>query len=315
MGRTVKDKAWLPSRKGISYQKYQGYLPDCLEGWTPALSEQCAHALSQAEQAVSHFSKTEHDDDTSRTPTKDRLRHEAIFSSIIEGVRIGVADLVEAERRDSAGQPPRTQDEALTVGCMKQNEAAIVLGKQIRQGEPCNVEDLLRLHDVLFNKTRDRAIGGKLRNHPVWVGPPGAGIGAASFVGPPPDYLRNLLEDLSGYINSDHHQPCLQAALTHSQFETIHPFVDGNGRTGRALIQTVLAARGSIETVLPVSRWIEHNRGEYYAALNQARVICQPDDTKRRSRAVERWVALFFAACVEAAQNNISAYTRHRTRP
>ena len=106
--------------------------------------------------------------------------------------------------------------------------------------------------------------------------------------------------DLVGYLNASNHPAVLRAAMAHAQFETIHPFVDGNGRTGRALIQTVLNAAGLARGAVPISTALSRDRSGYYDALNATRVVCGPDDAVARSASLHWWLATFKNACEEA---------------
>ena len=108
------------------------------------------------------------------------------------------------------------------------------------------------------------------------------------------------MEDLVGYLNASGHPPVLRAVVAHSQFETIHPFGDGNGRTGRALIQTVLNAAGLADGAVPVSSALSRDQRGYYDALNASRVVCDAADTTTRSRGLRGWLTAFTDACVEA---------------
>ncbi len=92
-----------------------------------------------------------------------------------------------------------------------------------------------------------------MRTEQNWIG--GVNPCSAAFVPPPADHVEELLADLVTYISGDEHPALLQAAVAHSQFETIHPFADGNGRTGRAVFQLVLRRRGVATRVLPPVTW------------------------------------------------------------
>ena len=122
----------------------------------------------------------------------------------------------------------------------------------------------------------------------------------ASFVAPPAERVSDLMEDLVDYLNTSSHPAVLRAAIVHAQFETIHPFVDGNGRTGRALIHTVLNAEGLARGAVPISTALSRDRHGYYDALNATRVVCARDDLVTRSAALRRWLATFGYACEEA---------------
>ncbi|WP_169806650.1 Fic family protein [Microtetraspora malaysiensis] len=113
------------------------------------------------------------------------------------------------------------------------------------------VEDILTLHRKLLDGTRDEHFGGQIRTEQNWVGGTGMSPCTVDFVPPPPDRVRDLFEDLCAYTSGDEHPALVQAAIAHAQFETIHPFVDGNGRTGRALIHLILRRRGLAPRFVP----------------------------------------------------------------
>src|SRR3546814_79502 len=142
------------------------------------------------------------------------------------------------------------------------------------------------MHAVLLAGVRGRERQpGQVRTTQNWIGPPGATIETATFVPPPPDELGRLLTDLERYVHEEPTQPPLvQAALLHYQFETIHPFLDGNGRLGRLLIVFLLVVRDRLpEPLLYLSPYFEARRDQYYDALQGV----------RERGELDRWLALF----------------------
>jgi Fic family protein len=130
------------------------------------------------------------------------------------------------------------------------------------------------MHAVLLEGVRGRdRRPGEIRTTQNWTGPPGATIETAAFVPPPPDELAPLLTDLERFIHEDPELPALiQAALVHYQFETIHPFLDGNGRLGRLLIVFLLVLRDRLPApLLYLSPYFEERREAYYDALQGVR--------------------------------------------
>jgi Fic family protein len=142
---------------------------------------------------------------------------------------------------------------------------------------------------------------GRVRTEQNWIGGSGYNPCGAAFVPPPPEHVLPLLEDLCAFCNGDGLPAVAQAAIAHAQFETIHPFADGNGRTGRALIHMVLRRRGLTPRVLPpVSLILATRSREYIDALIGTRYIGASDAPDARA-GVNRWIALFAAACQRAA--------------
>ena len=315
MGEYVQDKDWLYAEGRYGRHTYTAYVPHPLAGWSPTLDASGVAAVADASDALRAIAAGADD----RAATAAVLgqwmaaRDESIRSSIIEGVGSTAEGLAWAHYRARSGQPVSGENDALTLGASLQVNEAVALGRRMRAGHPCAPEDILGLHSTLFNGTRDEPIGGRLRDGPIWVGPSGATIDAATFVAPPTGRVPDLLADLVGYMNNSEHHGALQAAVVHVQFETIHPFDDGNGRTGRALIQTILNARGLADGALPLSGVLEAERRSYYAALGEAqRVVCARDDHAARSAGLRRWLELFGQACVgaEAQAQNIARSLR-----
>jgi Uncharacterized conserved protein len=138
-----------------------------------------------------------------------------------------------------------------------------------------------------------------VRDEQNWIG--GVSPCSAVFIPPPPTEVPALLEDLADYLNSDEHPAVLQAALAHSQFETIHPFADGNGRTGRAIIQLVLRRRGLAISVLPpISLVLATETRQYVDALMKTRVVGE------EAAGQLAWVQVFIEAAGRACRDSLS---------
>jgi fido (protein-threonine AMPylation protein) len=122
---------------------------------------------------------------------------------------------------------------------------AMVYGvERIGEGDEITVQVLQEIHRRLLAGTRLQAHGGSFRQVQNWIGGSGHNPCSADYVPPPPEFVPELMEDLCAFCNADDLPAVAQAAIAHAQFETIHPFVDGNGRTGRAIIHLVLRRRG-----------------------------------------------------------------------
>jgi len=142
-----------------------------------------------------------------------------------------------------------------------------------------------------------------LREEQNWIGGSSFNPCNAAYVPPPPDRVSELMTDLMAYVNTDHHSPLTQAAIAHAQFETIHPFGDGNGRTGRALIHIVLKKRRvAPRFVPPISLVLSTWSDSYIAALIDYRHE-GPADSTQRSQAVEPWLETFAAATKRACHD------------
>jgi Fic family protein len=154
-----------------------------------------------------------------------------------------------------------------------------------------SVGDISAIHARLMSDAAHITKPGSIRTVQNWIGGNNYNPCGADFVPPPPEYVGDLLVDLCDAINDDLLPPIMQAALVHAQFETIHPFEDGNGRTGRALIHVVLRRRGiSRSYVPPISVVIARSKERYVHGL-----------TTFRYNAVDQWIEYFAASTSEAA--------------
>jgi Fic family protein len=144
---------------------------------------------------------------------------------------------------------------------------------------------------VLLERASNSQIAGRLRTTQNWIGGNDYNPCGAAFVPPPPTEVDRLLDDLCAFVNGEALPPLVQAAIAHAQFETIHPFEDGNGRTGRALVQVVLRRRGLTPAfVPPISVVLARDKDRYLKGL-----------TLFREDRLADWIELFAAATAEAA--------------
>jgi Fic family protein len=168
-------------------------------------------------------------------------------------------------------------------------EKAVSLGA--RPG-PVHVEDILAVHRLLMNATTTPEFAGELRDRQNWIAGNDYSPGRADFVPPPPELVLPLMEDLSRFLNRVDLPPAVQAAIAHAQFETIHPFADGNGRVGRTLIHVVLRRRGlAPRYVPPVSLVLAADAKGYVQGL-----------TEYREGRVDEWCARFSSALHRSAE-------------
>ncbi len=168
--------------------------------------------------------------------------------------------------------------------------------ESLAAGDRLTVDLLLEIHRRLLLGTRLEGHGGRLREVQNWIGGSSFNPCSAEYVPPPPDAVPALVADLCNFCNDDSLPVVAQAAIAHSQFETIHPFVDGNGRVGRALIHLVLRRRGVVSHVVPpVSLILATWAQEYVAALTGTRYR-GPLTSAQAREGPNRWVGLFAAA-------------------
>lgn len=217
------------------------------------------------------------------------VRKEAVLSSQIEGTQSSLADLLLHEADAAPGAPlADVQEVSCYVAAMEHGLA------RLREGFPLCLRLLAEMHAILL--THGRGAGkapGEWRRTQNWVG--GSRPSRAVFTPPPPHRLKDALAGLERFLNDqpERHPPLIKAALAHVQFETIHPFLDGNGRLGRMLIPLVLVHAGVLgQPLLYVSLFFKTHRAAYYDLLQRVRL--EGD--------WEAWLE-FFAEAVSSAAN------------
>lgn len=197
------------------------------------------------------------------------VRKEAVLSSQIEGTTSSLADLLLYEIDEQPGVP--VDDAAEVSRCVAALERGL---KKLRGGLPLCMRLLCEMHKVLLTHPRGRGKApGEVRRSQVWIG--GTRPGNAVFVPPPADALPGCLKAFERFLNDEPEAtpPLIKAALAHVQFETIHPFLDGNGRIGRLLIVLQLVAEGVLrEPMLYPSLFFKRHRALYYELLNGVRL-------------------------------------------
>lgn len=188
------------------------------------------------------------------------LRSEAASSSQIENLTASPGAIVRAE----IGLK-ETVNSALIVSNQRAMSAAVAASSSL------SLETLLLIHRVLMEKFDPRNAG-RLREVPVWIGGDGFGPHLADYVAPKADAVPELMADLLAFCERDDLPALALVAIAHAQFESIHPFTDGNGRTGRALVQVLLNRLGISQSVMvPVSAGLLHDTANYFAALDRYR--------------------------------------------
>jgi Fic family protein len=197
------------------------------------------------------------------------IRKEAVLSSQIEGTQSSLADLMLYEVDEEPGVP--VEDAREVSRCVAALERGL---KGLRGGLPVCTRLICEMHKVLLSHPGGKAkTPGELRRTQVWIG--GTRPGNAVFVPPPADQVPGCLAPLERFLNDEPEPvpPLLKAALAHVQFETIHPFLDGNGRLGRLLIVLQLVADGVLrEPMLYPSLYFKKHRALYYELLNEVRL-------------------------------------------
>lgn len=285
------------SRRDRAGCDFEAYSPDPLGPRAFLLDARTAAEVADAEVAIARLNREVQALGNSEAIARLLLRAEAVASSKIEGLEVGARRLLKAEaaRADKDERADVTATEVLNnIDAMSWAVETLSARRDL------SVDDLLAVHQRLLAGTRLEAFGGKLRENQNWIGGSDYNPCSATFVPPPAEAVRSLLKDLCAFCNDDSAPAVAQAAIAHAQFETIHPFVDGNGRTGRALIHVVLRRRGLAPTfVPPISLVLATHASDYVEGLTMTRYVGRPDSPEAVS-GMNEWVAFFARACRRA---------------
>ncbi len=274
-------------------QIFHSYVPHPIMSWYPALPPRVDRLVNDAESGLLELNAA----GGQMVDASWLLRRaESAASSTIEGVHPSARRLARAEAQLSlfGVKPPERDQEAL------RNIFATEKALEIADSDsPITLDTIRDIHAVLME---GEAIAGNIRHRQNWIG--AGALDAtplhAAFVPPSPDHLPRLMDDLVACINQTSLNPIVHAAIVHAQFETIHPFADGNGRTGRAVIQLMLRRSGLTDRCTPpISSALALNKDEYILSLNNTHVECEPHDPAR-SEAVSIWVAGFSNSAIAA---------------
>ena len=233
-----------------------------------AIDQELLTCLSAADRALGRL-----DGATEVLPNPDLfiamyVRREAVLSSQIEGTQASLVDVLEYEA-DAArkGLPADVKEVVNHIDAMN-------YGLQRLDDLPLSLRLIREIHERLLAGTRGgQRYPGEFRTTQNWIGPPGCSLREATFVAPPPSEMMDALAGLETFLHAQIDLPIpVMAGLAHAQFETIHPFVDGNGRIGRLLITFLLCQRGLLRRpLLYLSHYLRRHRDEYYSRLMAVR--------------------------------------------
>lgn len=259
---------------------YDPFIPDRLAEVEWALDASLAGAVSEAEGAIRALNSQA--DPALKPLARLLLRTEAIASSKVEGLQVGVRELAKAGTGGKASPTAREVLANIDAMILAVGEAALV--------DRFGVREITTIHERLMAQAPNPKIGGVIRTQQHWIGGNDDNPCGADFVPPPPEEVARLLADLCAAINDEQMPPLVQAALVHAQFETIHPFADGNGRTGRALVQVIFKRRRLAPDYLPpISVVLAAARSRYITGL-----------TAFRADGVNAWIEQFADAATKA---------------
>ena len=267
--------------------RYRSFRPSPLPPKDLQIDEETVSLLSRTSRALAKL-----DAETSKVPNMDMfismyVRKEALLSSQLEGTQATLEDVLDPSNEKNANQ-----DVSDVIRYIEATEFALA---KMRKLPLCN-RLLKETHKVLMSGVRGQEKNpGEFRRSQNWIGAAGSTLKTARYIPPNPDDMKNAMTELENYINSDDGNDVLiQTALIHYQFETIHPFLDGNGRIGRLLIMLFLMDKGILHSPsLYISYFLKKNRTEYYDRLSEV----------RNKNDYEQWIKFFLYALLISAED------------
>lgn len=264
---------------------YEAFVPDGIGVLSFALSQELVGQVAEAEHEIRLLN--DGGGDALGPLARLLLRTESIASSKVEGLQVDARRLARGEAKAESGIAP-----GAAVSEIIANIDAMTLAlEEAAEVDVFGEAQVLAIHARLMEKTRPH-IAGRFRTAQNWIGGNNHTPCGADFVPPPVDELGPLMTDLYAAMNDDRLSPLVQAALVHAQFETIHPFDDGNGRTGRALVHVLLRRRGIAPRFTPpISVVFARARERYITGLGDF-----------REDRVTDWISLFASSMTRAAR-------------
>ena len=278
-------------------ESYRAYVPHGIAGWDPELSEQTAQRARAVDNRIAGLAAElpQH-----RSMLWCLNRSEGIASSDVEGVSTTLRSMSLLESLRAGRDPQRQERDRQALGAVRLTAHAVSVGR--RTEAPVGVADLCEMHRRLFEGSNVGFEPGCVRNDDIWVGPAGATPPEALYVAPPASHVGPLCEDLMQYVSAhDLRHPLVKAAVAHLQFETVHPFPDGNGRVGRALIHCVLQRCRPSSVAVPLSAAIAEHKQAYFGSLRPYQTYTGDSDSTVRDACGEAAVSFVvdaaFVAC------------------
>jgi Fic family protein len=291
---TLVERLWTPSpqapggrRNRVAF-RYIAYVPDLVGELDPPLSASAARVIADADQAVAALNHDLPAVAGLEALARQLLRQESVASSRIEGLVMSHRRLARAafeavdDRVDGSARAILNN-----IKAMEQAVNVTALLPQLVRA------DVVAIHRTLMEATIHAHIAGVVRTSQNWIGGNNYNPRGAEFIPPPENDVERLLDDLCSFLNRDDLPATLQAAVAHAQFETIHPFADGNGRVGRCLIHIVFRrAKLAPRYVPPVSLVLASQGDDYVRGL-----------TAYRAERLEEWCLDFASTVLEATRD------------
>jgi Fic family protein len=289
-----EERTWTPDpntpggRRNRLPFKYRAYVPDPIRELDPVVSASAARVIGEADNAVREFNSELPEVAGVEALARQLLRQESLASSRIEGLQMGHRRLARAAM--AAELDDRVDASAQSIlGNISAMEQAVEVTSEV---DCLSRDDIVSIHRTLLEATTDAHLAGWVRDRQNWLGGNNYNPRGAEFIPPPENYVEPLLNDLAEFFNRDDLPASLQAAIGHAQFETIHPFADGNGRVGRCLIHVAFRrAHLSPRYVPPISLVLATEVDDYVRGL-----------TAYREGDLEDWVLYFAAKTLEATR-------------
>ena len=273
----------------VTSETYQAFVPNPLPPKPDIDLSEVSVLLEKANQSIGELNGVVETTIDSSILNYMYVRKEAVLSSQIEGTQSTLDDLLRYESEQTQGIPIADASEVSSY------VAALNHGLQrIKDGFPLSLRLIREIHKILLTNSRGKTkLPGEFRSSQNWIG--GTRPGNARFVPVPPEKLMSVLGNLEIFMNSEDNIPNLiKAALIHVQFETIHPFLDGNGRLGRLLITFFLCIKGVLDSpFLYLSLFFKKNRTMYYDTLNAV----------RKDGDWENWIKFLLEGVIETAND------------
>ena len=295
---------WRPAADSAASRRhrrpcqYTAYTPDPLLDLDLLIPGDLAADIADAEHAVVALNRAPTGAGDLEALARVLLRAEAVASSRIEGLTVAHRRLLKYEAARMSGVQLADATAQAVLGNVAAMQAAI---EAADKPGPFSLQDLLAIHIALMSEADHPEWGGLVREEQNWIR--GQTPCVAEFVPPPYEQVRALLADLCEFMNTDDLPPLVQAAVAHAQFETIHPFLDGNGRAGRALIHVVLRRRGlAPRYVPPISLALATSAKDYVAGLTAFRFLGSSDSAAAR-QGIRTWLEVAATATLRACRH------------
>lgn len=299
MAELIKER-WVQERSPCDYFSY---VPDPIAKRELEIEGAVASDIADAERAVVALNQERSGLVDTEAVARLLLRAESVASSRIEGLEVGGRRLLKAQLARDMGL------DASDRGAFEVLNNIEVMGRLVEAASLANLTPdlLLESHSLLMRGTAMEDRAGEFRVAQNWIGGSEFNPCSAEFVPPPPQEVPGLVEDLCEFCARDDLPAMAQAAIAHSQFETIHPFFDGNGRIGRAIIHALLRRRGlAPRFVPPISLVLATRSSDYVGGLMASRYVGKADSADARA-GLNRWLGTF-ASAVKRSVDDAKAY-------